>query len=201
MRWALQHGDRVLFLPDEHLGRNTGYRLGIPLDQMVVWDPYQDFGGNTPDAIRKAQLILWKGYCSVHQRFRPEHIDRVRRAYPGIRVIVHPECRFEVTQAADQIGSTEGIIKAISESPAGSHWAVGTEIHLVNRLSKQLPDRKIISLDPSVCVCTTMFRITPQHLLWALENLAVGNVVNRISVDERTRHFARVALDRMLGLR
>ena len=201
MRWALQHGEKVLFLPDEHLGRNTSYRLGIPLDQMIVWDPYQDLGGNTPEAIRNAQLILWKGYCSVHQRFRPEHIDRVRRTYPGIRVIVHPECRFEVTQAADQIGSTEGIIKAISESPAGSQWAVGTEIHLVNRLSKQLTDRTIISLDPSVCVCTTMFRITPQHLLWALENLAAGNVVNRISVDERTRHFARVALDRMLSLR
>jgi quinolinate synthase len=201
MRWALQRGDKVLFLPDEHLGRNTGHRLGIPLDRMVVWDPHQEFGGNTAEAIRHAQLILWKGYCSVHQRFRPEHIERVRRAHPGIRVIVHPECRFEVTQAADQIGSTEGIIKAISESPAGSEWAVGTEIHLVNRLSKQLTDRKIISLDPSVCVCTTMFRITPQHLLWALENLAAGNVVNQISVDERTRHFARVALDRMLSLR
>ena len=201
MRWALERGEKVLFLPDEHLGRNTGFRLGIPLDQMIVWDPYQYLGGNTPEAIRKARVILWKGYCSVHQRFRLEHIDRVRRAHPGIRVIVHPECRFEVAQAADQVGSTEGIIKAIAESPAGSQWAVGTEIHLVNRLSKELTDRKIISLDPSVCVCTTMFRITPQHLLWALDNLAAGNVVNRISVDERTRHFARVALDRMLTLR
>lgn len=201
MRWALERGEKVLFLPDEHLGRNTGFRLGTPLDQMIVWDPYQYLGGNTPEAIHNARVILWKGYCSVHQRFRPEHIERVRSADPGIRVIVHPECRFEVAQAADQVGSTEGIIKAISESPAGSQWAVGTEIHLVNRLSKELTGRKIISLDPSVCVCTTMFRITPQHLLWALENLAAGNIVNRISVDERTRHFAREALDRMLTLR
>jgi len=201
MNWAFTQGEKVLFLPDEHLGRNTGFRMGIPLDQMIVWDPYQEFGGNSPEAIRNAQVILWKGYCSVHQRFTPQHVERVRREHPGIRVIVHPECRFEVAQAADQIGSTEGIIKAITASPAGSEWAVGTEIHLVNRLAKELKDRKVISLDPSVCVCTTMFRITPVHLLWALENLGAGNVVNRISVDERTRHYARVALDRMLSLR
>ena len=201
MRWAFERGEKVLFLPDEHLGRNTAFRMGIPLDRMIVWDPYQEFGGNSPEAIRDACVILWKGYCSVHQRFTPKHIERLRREHPGIRVIVHPECRFEVAQAADQIGSTEGIIKAISESPAGSQWAVGTEIHLVNRLSKTMTDRRIMSLDSSVCVCTTMFRITPQHLLWALENLVAGNVVNRISVPERTRHFARVALDRMLSLR
>ena len=201
MKWAFERGEKILFLPDEHLGRNTGYRMGIPLEQMIVWDPNEEFGGNTPEAIRNARVILWKGYCSVHQRFTPQHVARVRREHPGIRVIVHPECRFEVTQAADQIGSTEGIIKAISESPVGTKWAVGTEIHLVNRLSKELRDRKIISLDSSVCICTTMFRITPHHLLWAIENLSVGNIVNRISVDERTRHYARVALDRMLGLR
>ena len=201
MRWAYERGEKVLFLPDEHLGRNTAFRMGISLDQMIVWDPYQEFGGNSPEAIRAARVILWKGYCSVHQRFTTQHVERVRREHPGIRVIVHPECRFEVAQAADQIGSTEGIIKAITASPAGSQWAVGTEIHLVNRLSKEMPDRKVMSLDPSVCVCTTMFRITPQHLLWALDNLVAGNVVNRISVDERTRHFARVALDRMLSLR
>jgi quinolinate synthase len=201
MRWAFERGEKVLFLPDEHLGRNTAFRMGIPLDQMIVWDPYQEFGGNSPEDIRSARVILWKGYCSVHQRFTPKHIERVRREHPGIRVIVHPECRFEVAQAADQIGSTEGIIKAITASPAGSQWAVGTEIHLVNRLSKEMPDHKVMSLDPSVCVCTTMFRITPQHLLWALDNLVAGSVVNRISVDERTRHFARVALDRMLSLR
>jgi len=201
MKWAYERSEKVLFLPDEHLGRNTAFRMGIPLDQMIVWDPYEEFGGNSPDAIRAARVILWKGYCSVHQRFTPRHIERVRREHPGIRVIVHPECRFEVTQAADQIGSTEGIIKAIAASPAGSQWAVGTEIHLVNRLSKELPNHKVVSLDSSVCVCTTMFRITPQHLLWALDNLVAGNIVNRISVDERTRHFARVALDRMLTLR
>jgi quinolinate synthase len=201
MRWAFERGEKVLFLPDEHLGRNTAFRMGIPLDQMIVWDPYQEFGGNSREDIRSARVILWKGYCSVHQRFTPKHIERVRREHPGIRVIVHPECRFEVAQAADQIGSTEGIIKAITASPAGSQWAVGTEIHLVNRLSKEMPDHKVMSLDPSVCVCTTMFRITPQHLLWALDNLVAGSVVNRISVDERTRHFARVALDRMLSLR
>ncbi len=201
MRWAFETGEKVLFLPDEHLGRNTGYRMGIPLEQMIVWDPYQEFVGNTPEAIRSARIILWKGYCSVHQRFTPQQVERVRREHPGIRVIAHPECRFEVAEAADQIGSTEGIIKAIQASPAGTEWAVGTEIHLVNRLGKELRGHKIISLDPSVCVCTTMFRITPQHLLWALENLGEGNVVNRISVDERTRHHARVALDRMLSLR
>ncbi|MCU1316878.1 MAG: quinolinate synthetase [Candidatus Acidoferrum typicum] len=201
MKWAFENGEKVLFLPDEHLGRNTGYRMGVPLEQMIVWDPYQEFGGNTLEAIRSARIILWKGYCSVHQRFTPQQVERVRREHPGIRVIAHPECRFEVAQAADQIGSTEGIIKAIQASPAGTEWAVGTEIHLVNRLSKELQDHKVISLDPSVCVCTTMFRITPQHLLWVLENLGEGNVVNRISVDERTRHHARVALDRMLSLR
>jgi quinolinate synthase len=201
MKWAFEHGEKVLFLPDEHLGRNTGFRMGIPLDKMIVWDPYQDFGGNSPEAIRGARVILWKGYCSVHQRFTPQQVERVRREHPGIRVIVHPECRFEVAQAADQIGSTEGIIKAITAAPPGSQWAVGTEIHLVNRLGKELLDRKVMSLDPSVCVCTTMFRITPAHLLWALDNLAAGNVVNRISIGERMRHYARVALDRMLSLR
>jgi len=201
MRWAFETREKVLFLPDEHLGRNTAYRMGIPLDQMVVWDPYQEFGGNTPEAILAARVILWKGYCSVHQRFTPQQVDRVRREHPGIRVIAHPECRFEVAQAADQIGSTEGIIRAIETSPAGTEWAVGTEIHLVNRLSKEFKNHKVMSLDSSVCVCTTMFRITPQHLLWVLENLGEGNVVNRISVDERTRHYARVALDRMLSLR
>ncbi len=201
MKWAYERGEKVLFLPDEHLGRNTAFRMGIALDQMIVWDPYEEYGGNSPEAIRAARVILWKGYCSVHQRFTPQHIERVRREHPSIQVIVHPECRFEVTQAADKIGSTEGIIKAITASPAGTQWAVGTEIHLVNRLSKELSNHKVMSLDSSVCVCTTMFRITPQHLLWTLENLVAGNVVNRISVDERTRHFARLALDRMLSLR
>ena len=201
MKWAFARGEKVLFLPDEHLGRNTAYRMGIPLDEMIVWDPYQELGGNTPEAIAKARVILWKGYCSVHQRFTPQQIAKVRRENPGIRVIVHPECKFAVVQAADEIGSTEGIIRAVKAAPPGSKWAVGTEIHMVNRLSKELRDRQVMSLDPSVCVCTTMFRITPVHLLWALENLGVGKIVNQISVDERTRKFARAALDRMLSLR
>jgi quinolinate synthase len=200
MKWAFARGEKVLFLPDEHLGRNTGFRMGIPLDEMIVWNPFEELGGNTAEALQKAKVILWKGYCSVHQRFSPTHVVRVRREHPGIRVIVHPECRFEVAQAADEIGSTEGIIRSILASTPGSAWAVGTELHLVNRLAKELPDRTVMSLDSSMCVCTTMFRITPAHLLWALENLAAGRVVNQISVDERTRHFAKIALDRMLSL-
>ena len=200
MKWAFARGEKVLFLPDEHLGRNTGYRMGIPLGEMVVWDPLEELGGNSAEALSKAKVVLWKGYCSVHQRFLPEHIDTVRREQPGARVIVHPECRFEVAQAADEIGSTEGIIKAVMAGRPGSEWAVGTEIHLVNRLGKELKDRKVIPLDPSVCVCTTMFRITPQHLLWAIENLGEGKIVNQISVDEQTRHYAKAALDRMLSL-
>src|ERR1700687_383409 len=201
MRWAFARGERVLFLPDEHLGRNTAYRMGIPLDKMIVWDPYQPMGGNSEEAIDNARMILWKGYCSVHQRFQPEHIARVRREHPGIRVMVHPECRFEAAQAADSIGSTEQIKKIIGEAPPDAQWAVGTEIHMVNRLAKHHPDRTVISLDPNVCVCTTMCRISPQHLLWALENLVAGRVVNRINVGEPDRHWARVALQRMLSLR
>ena len=201
MKWAFERGEKVLFLPDEHLGRNTAFRMGIPLDEMIVWDPYEGLGGKTPEAIAKARVILWKGYCSVHQRFTPQQIAKVRRENPGIRVIVHPECKFEVVQAADEIGSTEGIIRAVKAAAPRSKWAVGTEIHMVNRLSKELKDRQVMSLDPSVCVCTTMFRITPVHLLWALENLGAGKIVNQISVDERTRKFARAALDRMLSLR
>jgi quinolinate synthase len=201
MRWAFERGDRVLFLPDEHLGRNTAYRMGIALDQMIVWDPHRELGGNTAEAIRQARVLLWKGYCSVHQRFLPEHVERVRRAHPGIRVIVHPECRFEVAQQSDHVGSTEQIIHTVTGGESGSAWAVGTEIHLVNRLARELTDRVVMSLDPSVCVCTTMFRISPQHLLWALENLVAGRVVNRIAVDDRTRHWAKVALERMLSLR
>ena len=201
MRWAFAQGERVLFLPDEHLGRNTAYKMGIPLDKMIVWDPRQEFGGNTPEAAHNAKVILWKGYCSVHQRFLPEHIAKVRREHPGIQVIAHPECRFEVVQAADHAGSTEQIIKTVSAAAPGSQWAVATEVHLVHRLSTELKDRLVISLDPNVCVCTTMFRITPQHLLWVLENLVAGKIVNRIEVSERTRHNARVALERMLALR
>ncbi|HEX9222754.1 MAG TPA: quinolinate synthase NadA, partial [Candidatus Acidoferrales bacterium] len=201
MRWAFERGERVLFLPDEHLGRNTAFRMGIPLDKMAVWNPYEVLGGNSEAAIRNSRVLLWKGYCSVHQRFTPEHVARVRREHPGIRVVAHPECRFEVAQAADFIGSTEQIKKIVSEAEPGSQWAVGTEIHMVNRLAKQYTDRMVMSLDPNVCVCTTMFRITPQHLLWALDNLVAGRVVNPITVDEHTRQWARVALERMLSLR
>ncbi|HEV2386429.1 MAG TPA: quinolinate synthase NadA [Candidatus Acidoferrales bacterium] len=201
MKWALERGERVLFLPDEHLGRNTGWQLGIALDEMAVWDPRQELGGNDERGLERARVILWKGYCSVHQRFQAEHVDRVRRLHPGIRVMVHPECRFEVVQKADFSGSTEKIISTVSGAEPGSAWAIGTEIHLVNRLAKQLRDCRIISLDPHVCVCTTMFRISPQHLAWTLENLAEDRVVNRVRVDDQTRRWARVALERMLELR
>lgn len=201
MRWALERGERILFLPDEHLGRNMGFKLGIPLEQMIVWDPYAPMGGNSPQAVRDAKVILWKGYCSVHQRFLPEHVDRVRAATPGINVIVHPECRFDVVKKADFTGSTEQIVHRLEGSEPGSAWAIGTEIHLINRLAKRFTDRHIESLDPHVCVCTTMFRITPHHLLWALDNLVEGQVVNRIRVDERTRRWAKVALERMLSLK
>jgi quinolinate synthase len=201
MRWAFERGERILFLPDEHLGRNTAVELGIGLDRTVVWDPAKELGGNDEQALASARVILWKGYCSVHQRFQPEHVDRVREAYPGIRVIVHPECRMDVVQKADMAGSTEKIIAAVRAAGPGSSWAIGTEIHLVNRLAREFPEQQIVSLDPHVCVCTTMFRISPQHLAWALENLAEDRVVNRIEVDGETRQWARVALERMLELR
>ncbi len=201
MRWAFERGERVLFLPDEHLGRNTAWQLGVDLDRSVVWDPEQELGGNDGQALARARVILWKGYCSVHQRFLPEHVDAMRRQHPGIRVIVHPECRLDVVQKADVVGSTEKIIQAVEAAPAGTAWAIGTEIHLVNRLAHEFPKQMILSLDPHVCVCTTMFRISPEHLAWTLENLAEDRVVNPIRVDDETRRWARLALERMLGLR
>ncbi len=201
--WAFARAKRVLFLPDQHLGRNTAYAMGIPLSETAVWDPYQTNGGLTPEQLRSVRVILWKGHCSVHQRFLPEHPDKVRAAYPGIQVIVHPECRLEVCQKADAIGSTERLIKIIEDAPAGSMFAVGTEIHLVNRLGKRFAPfgKKVITLDDSGCLCTTMFRISPQHLAWALENLVEGRVFNRIRVAEDIKHWARIALDRMLEIR
>lgn len=201
-KWAFQRNEKILFLPDQHLGRNTAFSLGIPLEECVVWDPFLIQGGTTTERLRSARVILWKGHCSVHQRFLPEHVDKVRARHPGIQVIVHPECRFEVCQKADGIGSTEGLIKFIAEAPAGSKFAVGTEIHLVNRMGKEFAkdNKMVITLDDSGCLCTTMFRISPQHLCWALENLAEGNVVNRIQVPEETKHWSRVALDRMLEI-
>ncbi len=201
-QWAFARARRVLFLPDQHLGRNTAHVMGIPASETVVWDPYRINGGLTPDRLRAARVILWKGHCSVHQRFLPEHADKVRAAYPGIQVIVHPECRLEVCQKADAIGSTERIIQIIEEAPAGSIFAVGTEIHLVNRLGKRFAPlgKKVITLDDAGCLCTTMFRISPQHLAWALENMVEGRVVNRIRVSDDIKHWAGVALNRMLEI-
>src|ERR1700710_1630156 len=201
--WAFARAGKILFLPDQHLGRNTAFAMGIPLSEMVVWDPYQINGGVAPDRLKAAKVILWKGHCSVHQRFLPEHVDRVRREEPGMQVIVHPECRWEVCQKADIVGSTEKIIEAIEKAPAGASFAVGTEIHLVNRLAKRFAPlgKRVITLDDSGCLCTTMYRISPQHLAWSLENLIAGNVVNRIKVDDDVKHWAKVALDRMLEVR
>jgi quinolinate synthase len=196
------HNRKILFLPDQHLGRNTGYNLGIPLNEMVVWDPYMLNGGLDTERLRKARAILWKGHCSVHQRFLPEHVDNVRAKYPGIQVIVHPECRWEVCQKADGIGSTEGLLEMIRQAPSGTMFAVGTEIHLVNRMGKEFAaeGKKVITLDDSGCLCTTMFRISPQHLCWVLENLVEGNVVNQIKVKDDVKYWAKVALGRMLEI-
>jgi len=201
MQWALARGEKALFLPDEHLGRNTGYALGIPLDQMAVWNPREENGGLTEAEIARARVYLWKGHCSVHQRFRPEHVERVRRDHPGIRVITHPECAWEVCQLADEVGSTEFILKRVAESPAATAWAVGTEIHMVRRLAQKYPERLIVSLDDCVCMCSTMFRISPQHLCWILENLCSGHVENRVTVDPETKRWALAALNRMLEIK
>jgi len=190
---------KVLFLPDQHLGRNTAYAMGFPLERMVVWDPRLPLGGNTPDALRQADFVLWKGHCSVHALFRPEHVDQVRRKFPGMRVIVHPECRWEVVQKADDAGSTSYIVKQVEAAGPGAQWAVGTEVNLVNRLARRHPEQRIIVLSECQCLCTTMFRIDLPHLCWAIENLAEGVVVNRITVDAETRRWALVALERMLA--
>ena len=201
LKWAWERGERILFLPDQHLGRNTAYKLGVPLDQMVVWDPNEIWGGLEPDAVKAARIILWKGHCSVHTRFTVRQIQNIRAQHPGVTVIVHPEVPWEVVQAADYSGSTEYIIKTIKESPVGSVWAVGTEIHLVNRLAQQMqPDRTVLSLDSFGCLCSTMFRVSPNHLLWVLEGLVDGDVHNRIVVPDEQKHWTKVALDRMLSI-
>ena len=203
--WAFARGKRTLFLPDQHLGRNTGYAMGIQMEQMVVWDPWavqigQAQGGQSKQNLAFSRVLLWKGHCAVHQRFLPGHVDQVRAKYPGIQVIVHPECRWEVCQKADALGSTERLIALVEQAPADAMFAIGTEIHLVNRLARRFTPqgKKIITLDETGCLCTTMFRITPQHLCWALENLVEGRVVNRIQVRDNVKHWAKVALDRML---
>jgi quinolinate synthase len=201
MRWAWARGDRVLFLPDQHLGRNTAYKMGVPLDQMVVWDPNEIWGGLEPDAVKNARIILWKGHCSVHARFTVRHVEQMRAQFPGIRVIVHPEVPWDVVQAADDSGSTEYIIKQVKAGPVGSIWAVGTEIHLVNRLAHEVaPDRTVLSLDAFGCLCSTMFRVSPNHLLWVLDGLVAGEVRNRIVVPDNQKHWTKVALVRMLSL-
>jgi len=201
LKWAFDRGEKVLFLPDQHLGRNTAFKMGIPLDQMVVWDPNEIYGGLDPDQVATSKMILWKGHCSVHTRFSVGQIEAIRRQHPGIRVIVHPEVPWEVVQAADDSGSTEYIIKAVTHSPKGSIWAVGTEVHLVNRLANELaPDRTVLSLDSFGCLCSTMFRVSPNHLLWILEELVDGRVHNRIVVPEDQKYWTRVALDRMLSI-
>jgi quinolinate synthase len=202
LKWAFERGgDKILFLPDQHLGRNTAYKMGIPLEEMVVWDPNEIFGGVDADALERARMILWKGHCSVHVRFNAAQIASVRRQHPRIRVIVHPEVAWDVVQAADDSGSTEYIIKTVKSSPAGSVWAVGTEVHLVNRLAEQVaPERTVVSLDPFGCLCSTMFRVSPNHLLWILEELVEGRVHNRIRVPDDQKYWTKVALDRMLSI-
>jgi quinolinate synthase len=201
LRVSASKRTKVLFFPDQHLGRNTAHAMGYPLDRMIVWDPNQDLGGNTPEQIRDADFVLWKGHCSVHQLFRPEHIDQVRAKYPEMKVMVHPECRFEVVEKADLAGSTAYIVKQIEAAPPGSQWAIGTEVHLINRLARQHPEQKIIVLSDCQCLCTTMFRIDLPHLCWVIENLIEGRVVNPIKVDSLTRKWATVALERMLSIK
>lgn len=200
LNWALGRRDRILFFPDQHLGRNTAKRMGIPLDRMVVWDPAQPLGGNTEEQVRNATVILWRGWCSVHQMFKPEHVRMFRNRDPGIKILVHPECPMEVVDQADLVGSTEFILKTVSEAPAGSKWAIGTELHLVNRLKSENPQQQIQFLSSMVCMCATMYRIDLPHLCWVMECLAEGMVVNRIKVRPEIAHWSRVALDRMLQL-
>jgi quinolinate synthase len=201
LKWGWERGEKILFLPDQHLGRNTAYKMGVPLEDMVVWDPNEIWGGLEPDAVKRARIILWKGHCSVHARFTVRQIEQLRAQHPGIRVIVHPEVPWDVVQAADDAGSTEYIIRQVKSSPAGSVWAVGTEMHLVSRLADEVaPDRTVLSLDQFGCLCSTMFRVSPNHLLWILEGLVNGEVHNRIVVPDDQKHWTRVALDRMLSI-
>jgi quinolinate synthase len=201
MKWAWARGEKLMMLPDQHLGRNTGWKMGVPLDRMVVWDPHEPSGGLTPEQAKQARLILWKGHCSVHTRFNVAQIEAFRKKYPDGKVIAHPECTLDVVQAADLSGSTEFIIDAVKSSPKGSVWAVATEVHLVNRLATQVaPDRTVVTLDPFGCLCSTMFRVSPNHLLWILEGLLEGRIHNQIVVPDDTKRLAKLALDRMLEI-
>lgn len=198
--WALTQNRRMMFFPDQHLGRNTCHAMGIPLSDMAVWDPHALPEQNLESGCDRAKIVLWKGHCSVHVKFLPEHVDAMRAAHPGIRVIVHPECPFETVQKADESGSTERLIKIVTEAPDGSAFAIGTEINLVARLAEKFPKKKVLSLSGIACLCATMYRIDPAHLLWVLENLAQGIVVNRIRVSDSDKRDAKIALDRMLAL-
>jgi quinolinate synthase len=200
LEWALAKGDKVLFFPDQHLGRNTGVAMGYGLDDMRVWDPRKERGGLTEVECKEATFLLWKGHCSVHQRFRPEHVAAFREQHPDGLVVVHPECSNDVCSVADLVGSTDFIIRAVAEAPAGTTIGVGTEIHLVNRLDAEAPDKTVVSLDPLVCPCSTMFRIDAPHLCWVLEELVAGRVPNRITVDPDTTEWAKVALERMIEI-
>ncbi|MDQ3798874.1 MAG: quinolinate synthase NadA [Acidobacteriota bacterium] len=196
----LKEFDKMFFFPDQHLGRNTGAKFGIPLDRMVLWNPHEELGGNTEEELHEAKLILWRGHCSVHGRFKPWHVEQIRRQVPGIKVLVHPECMREVVEQSDLNGSTSFIINTVEKAAPGTKWAIGTEVNLVNRLQQRFPDKDIRLLAPDLCMCATMYRIAPQNLAWALENLADGNVVNEIIVDDETKHYALVALERMIKL-
>ena len=201
MKWAFEKGEKVFFLPDQHLGRNTAVlKLGLKLSDCVIWNPWKSNGGLSDAELISAKVILWRGHCSVHGRFSVENIEQVKQRITGVKVIVHPECQYEVVSKADVVGSTEMIIKTVTQSPAGSSWAVGTELNLVKRLAANNPDKAVVFLDKDVCYCSTMNRIDLPHLLWAMESLVKGRVVNQIRVEPKTANFARIALDRMLGL-
>ena len=202
IEWAFARTSRVMFFPDQHLGRNTALGMGITLNQMPVWDPYaDDLGGSTEEQLKASEVILWKGHCSVHQMFRPEHVRLFREKHPGIKILVHPECPREVFELADEYGSTGKIIQTVESAPPGAKWAIGTELHLVNRLKQQHPEQEIHFLSPVVCMCATMYRIDLAHLCWTLENLAAGTPVNVIAVDEETARWSLVALERMLEVK
>ena len=198
LKWAFARTKRVLFFPDQHLGRNTALAMGIPLEQMPVWDPYRELGGNTEAALTDSRVLLWKGHCSVHQMFRVEHVQAFREKYPNIKVLVHPECTMEVVGQSDVIGSTGRIIREVRAAAPGTRWAIGTELHLVNRLKQEHPEQEIHFLSPVVCMCATMYRIDLAHLCWSLENYVAGTPVNRIEVDPETANWALIALQRML---
>ena len=201
LEWAFEQGERVLFLPDQHLGRNTGLELGVPLDEMVVWNPFRQMGGNTPEQLSKAKMVLWQGHCSVHTRFTVSQIDAARALHPNINILVHPECPMETVQAADMVGSTEFIREKVNSGAPGSKWGIGTEVSLVNRLAINNPDKTVFCLDPVTCPCSTMYRVHPAYVLWMLEGLLEGKVNNEITVPEDIQRDSKIALERMLSLK